>query len=174
MRKQPIFLFVIAALLTACTASPPASEVEEDSSQDASNIVVQEDALIRETNNVVYEGVIKPAGISIYQQGSHRLMLQDGRFILLESDSVDLNGYVNEKVEVRGALRPTVEDGGMIMRVEQTRLLDEPVEEPEETENEEPTDEEESTEETSDDQEGETTEDTQESEPETEDDTSEA
>jgi len=49
-------------------------------------------------------------------------MLSDGRFILLESEAVDLNGYVNESVEVRGSLRPTVEAGGMIMRVDQARL----------------------------------------------------
>ena len=43
---------------------------------------------------------------------------------------MQLNGYVGEKVEVLGALRPTVETGGMIMRVEKITLLEPEEEEP--------------------------------------------
>ena len=85
----------------------------------------KEELPIRETKNVTYTGIVKPAGISIYQQGSHRLTLPGGKFILLESATLDLNGYVDEEVHVFGALRPTVEAGGMIMRVERIELLEE-------------------------------------------------
>lgn len=78
---------------------------------------------VRETENVTYSGVVQPAGISVYQQGSHRLVLPGGKFVLLESNSVDLNGYVDEEVQIYGSLRPTVEAGGMIMRVDTIELL---------------------------------------------------
>ena len=78
---------------------------------------------VRETNNVTYTGTVQPAGISVYQQGSHRLVLPGGKFVLLESDDIDLNGYVDEEVQIFGALRPTVEAGGMIMRVERIELV---------------------------------------------------
>jgi len=77
-----------------------------------------------ETHNVIYSGRIQPAGVSIFMEGTHRLILPDGRFILLQSETVDLNGYVGEEAEVTGAVRPTVEQGGTIMRVEQIRLLE--------------------------------------------------
>jgi len=77
----------------------------------------------RETANVSYRGIVRAAGISIYQEGTHRLVLDNGRFVLLESDTTDLNGYVGEHVEVFGAVRPTVEEGGMIMRVDRIALV---------------------------------------------------
>jgi hypothetical protein len=47
------------------------------------------------------------------------LALGDGRMILLESSMVDFDPFIGTSVEVFGALRPTVEAGGIIMRVEQ-------------------------------------------------------
>ncbi|PIR48861.1 hypothetical protein COU80_04210 [Candidatus Peregrinibacteria bacterium CG10_big_fil_rev_8_21_14_0_10_55_24] len=122
---KPLFpLASLAIILVACmpAATPPAEEEQE--SMSSSSPVAQQEETARETKNVLYRGVVKPAGISIYQQGSHRLLQSDGRFILLESDAVDLNGYVGEEVEVFGDLRPTVEAGGMIMRVRSISLLD--------------------------------------------------
>lgn len=57
-------------------------------------------------------------------EGTHRLRLDDGRYILLHSDAVDLNSYVDMKVEVLGAVRPTVEAGGQIMRVERVTSME--------------------------------------------------
>ncbi|MCB9808502.1 hypothetical protein H6770_04590 [Candidatus Peribacteria bacterium] len=105
-------------LLSGCTLV----EVTEDPSNDTTPLVEEEP--VRETQNVTYIGTLQPAGISIYQQGSHRLVLPGGKFILLESDALDLNGYVNEEVQVFGALRPTIEAGGMIMRVERIELTE--------------------------------------------------
>ena len=114
----PLLSFGVA-LLSACTLV----EVEkpEDSGEQTSSTMQEES--VRETSNVTYTGIVQPAGISIYQQGSHRLVLPGGKFILLESDTLDLNGYVEEEARVFGALRPTVEAGGMIMRVERIELV---------------------------------------------------
>ena len=124
--KRTISLFCVGALLTACGSTPPPEPIEPPPPIEKPPVV--EEPEVRETRNVAYKGIVKPAGISIYMQGSHRLVLSDGRFILLESDTVDLNGYVNEEVEVIGALRPTVEAGSMIMRVEQISLIKEATE----------------------------------------------
>lgn len=77
-----------------------------------------EQVVQQETGNVSYRGVVEPLGISLYMQGTHRLALPDGRFVLLEGPAVDLREYLGEEVEVFGAVRPTVEAGGVIMRVE--------------------------------------------------------
>lgn len=72
----------------------------------------------------MYQGVLQPLGMSIYMEGTHRLDLEDGRFLLLES-IIDLQPYEGKHVEVLGAVRPTVEAGGQIMRIERVTELGE-------------------------------------------------
>lgn len=119
MRFSPLPLLALGLLLASCGGSPPATPPDETSSSSSSS-----ESAVVETRNVTFAGTIRPAGISIYMEGTHRLELSDGRFILLSSETVDLNGYVGEQVETTGSIRPTVEEGGTIMRVEQIRLLD--------------------------------------------------
>ena len=111
-------LSVFSLFLISCGKTPPATDPAGFSSSSSS------ETSIAETHNVVYSGRVRPAGISVYMEGTHRLELSDGRFILLESTVVDLNGYVGELAEVTGSIRPTVEAGGIVMRVEQIRLLE--------------------------------------------------
>lgn len=123
--QSKVFVTCLVFLLTACSGSDAPQPTPSDNTGDTETPpIAVEDNAMKETNNVSYTGTVQPAGISIYQQGSHRLVLPEGKFILLESDALDLNGYVDEKVEIFGALRPTVEAGGMIMRVERIKLLE--------------------------------------------------
>ncbi len=110
--------------LTACTLVELTQDVTPTENQEESLEDILEEQPVRETNNVSYAGTVQPAGISIYQQGSHRLSLPGGKFILLEAENLDLNGYVGEAVTIFGSLRPTVEAGGMIMRVERIELTE--------------------------------------------------
>lgn len=71
-----------------------------------------------ETKNVIYRGRLEVLGTSIYMEGTHRLVLEDGRFVLLEGDGLVLNEYLGKEVEVFGTTRATVEGGAIIMRVE--------------------------------------------------------
>lgn len=64
------------------------------------------------------EGVISKAGIGIYMQGTHRLVTASGQEMLLESSILSLDEYLDARVAVTGEIRPTVEQGGMIMNVE--------------------------------------------------------
>ncbi len=106
-----MFLSVLAC--SACTTKKaPISE------QSLSSMAFSSEE-IQETRNVSYRGTLEPLGPSIYQQGTHMLALGDGRMILLESSMVDFDPFIGTSVEVFGALRPTVEAGGIIMRVEQ-------------------------------------------------------
>lgn len=120
MRLRTLPLFLAGLLLVSCGSTSPVPTPEEDLSSSSSS-----ESPVIETRNVSFTGTVRPAGISIYMEGTHRLELGDGRFILLSSDTVDLNGYVGERAEVTGSIRPTVEEGGTIMRVEQVRLTEE-------------------------------------------------
>lgn len=120
----PVFLL---ALLAACgpkTDLPFPTDGGAAPSADAPEAPVEPREAQQETGNVSYRGVVGPLGISLYMQGTHRLALGDDRFVLLEGPAVDLNAYLGEEVEVFGAARPTVEGGGVIMRVERvTRTI---------------------------------------------------
>lgn len=95
-------------LLGACAFSPAPSDGGASSSSISSESVIR---------NVSYTGVIRELGVSIYMQGTHKLTLDNGQFLILESNVLDLNNYLERTVRVTGDVRPTVEEGGMIMRV---------------------------------------------------------
>jgi hypothetical protein len=123
MKHSSLGLIAITSLaLSACTGAVNTSE--SGSSSSAANVDSSIESSIRETHNVSYQGIVQKAGMSIYMEGSHRLELADGRFVLLESsDDLDLDRYVTKKVAVLGAVRPAVEGDGTIMRVQQITLL---------------------------------------------------
>jgi hypothetical protein len=108
----PIILVSAFLLLPACSRVPSGGPQASSSSAQTSS------EEIRETRNVSYRGTVDSLGASIYMQGTHSLALGDGRMLILESTDVDLDAYLNHEVEVFGALRPTVEAGGIIMRVQ--------------------------------------------------------
>jgi hypothetical protein len=133
--------FVAATLVLALSACLDTKTTSTDAGETGSTLQRQEviqEQVIRETKNVSYTGTVKPAGMSIYSEGTHRLVLKDSKFILLESTVKDLNGYVGEEVQVLGAIRPTEETDAMIMRVDEISLIekeeDENMEEGEEPE----------------------------------------
>ncbi|MBC7263151.1 MAG: hypothetical protein H5T64_02200 [Chloroflexi bacterium] len=71
-------------------------------------------------------GIVQRLGMSIYMQGSHKLLDEKGGLICLLSSKtakVDLDGYVGRQVKVTGTLAKTVEGNAWIMDV----LLVEPV-----------------------------------------------
>lgn len=114
-------LLVITLGLTACNFGSDAT-----SGTDASSSSSSEDSADVVTHNVSYEGTIDTLGMSIYQQGTHKLLLENGQFVLLESTDVNLNlsTYLGKRVEIRGSLQPTVEAGGMLLRAEEVIILD--------------------------------------------------
>lgn len=64
-----------------------------------------------------YEGTIRPLGVSIYQEGTHRLENNGELVALLESEEVNLPDFEEKEVKVRGYVRDTVEGGQKIMDV---------------------------------------------------------
>lgn len=52
-----------------------------------------------------YEGVIQPLGnLDVYQEGTHQLVTEDQGAIIIQSRTIDLSQYLNEKVIVKGVL----------------------------------------------------------------------
>lgn len=72
-----------------------------------------------------YEGIVKPLGVSIYMEGSHRLEKDDELVVLLESEEVNLPDFEGKEVKVTGTVRDTVEGGQKIMTVRFLEQLEE-------------------------------------------------
>lgn len=118
-RIHPFMIGLLSVALAGCLGGEqPAEDITQPDAQNTTGDDVQE------TRNVIYRGELDEAGATIFMQGTHRLTLNDGRFILLESDVVGLSDYVGQEVEVFGSVRPTTEAGGMIMRVESITSLE--------------------------------------------------
>lgn len=115
-RSLSILGFACALALTACFGGNAPVDNTVSSSAASSTPEVMED--------VTYRGTVARAGISIYMEGTHRLILAGGDFLLLESDTLALDDYVDQEVSVRGDVRSTVEAGGMIMNVSEIALVE--------------------------------------------------
>ncbi len=102
--------------LGACSFNAAPSDDGTSSSSSVSSASVVQD--------VSYTGVIRVLGASIYMQGTHKLVLDNEQFLILESNSLDLNNYLGRTVRVTGDVSPTVEEGGMIMRVETVSAME--------------------------------------------------
>jgi hypothetical protein len=116
MKHLTLACIALAAMsLAACTpVGEPADDIGASSSRD---VDVDE--------GVSFQGVVQEAGISIYMQGTHRLSMADDRFVLLESDVVDLDAYIGEEVEVFGDARATAEGDARIVDVAEVTVLSE-------------------------------------------------
>jgi hypothetical protein len=107
MRKTLLFASSVL-LLAACTQTPV---IPDDTMGQVSS------ASVSTVEYASYQGTLETAGPSIYMEGTHRLTLADGRFLLLTSENVNLDSYLDSEVEVYGAVSDTVESGGKIMQV---------------------------------------------------------
>lgn len=64
-----------------------------------------------------FDGTVKVLGISIYQEGTHRLEKEEKLVLILESEKVNLLDFEGKEVKVRGFVRDTIEGGQKIMDV---------------------------------------------------------
>ena len=97
--------------------SPPEAEEVFEDSADADG---EEDA--QETLPSGWEshtGIIYPLGVSIYMQGTHKLVTSEGELLLLlEASDEKLVVSESMSAEVQGSVRRTTEGNQKIMRVE--------------------------------------------------------
>ena len=70
-----------------------------------------------------FQGRVQPLEASVYMEGTHRLVLHDGAFLLLSSDTVSLQAYEGKQVEATGVVQDAVEGGIRIMAVKDITLL---------------------------------------------------
>lgn len=113
-------VFSSLLLVISCSGTTTGSGA---SSSVTSSVASQAPAV---TRNVSFIGTVDQLGASIYMQGTHKLMLDDGRFIILESAgaNLDLDTYIGKKAQVRGYSEPTVEAGGTLLHVEEIVSLE--------------------------------------------------
>lgn len=73
--------------------------------------------------SVTLSGIVKRLEVSIYMQGTHYLEKEGRLLALLESQTLDLDNYLEKEVEVQGTAQPTVEGGKIIIKVNNIKIL---------------------------------------------------
>jgi hypothetical protein len=73
-------------------------------------------------------GIVKPLGVSIYKEGTHRLESDNSLIALLESKDFDLDEYEHKEVELEGIIRDAIEDGLTIMSISKVNVIDDLIE----------------------------------------------
>ena len=85
-----------------------------------SSIAAMED---QATANVTYAGVITPLLGTNTREGTHLLDIGGGATILLKSDTVLLDHYINKSVHVTGSVRPTTDGTAKILNVSSVEIV---------------------------------------------------
>lgn len=116
--------FILALLLAGCTFGTPIESTTIPTTSSSQSLSLRSESSSSSTVTEL-RGMIEPVGITVYQQGTHKITLENGRIVLLESSTVDLNGYVGTKAKLTGVIRATVEADGQIMNVQTIALDDE-------------------------------------------------
>lgn len=120
MKHLTLLTLSLAAVAAGCSPQTNTPTDETSSSSLSSEMAQQVEY------GVAFQGVVEEAGISIYMQGTHRLTMANGDFVLLESDDIDLDAYLGKEVEAYGDARPSVEGDGTILTVTDMTILSEP------------------------------------------------
>src|SRR3989338_5429797 len=101
-RVSLLIPLIIALSLIACTSPLPSGEEGAENVSSESSLLTEEELV---TRNVTYTGLLEEGGVTIYQQGTHRLTLADGKMVILEpstDSSLSLDLYAGKYVEVKG------------------------------------------------------------------------
>ncbi len=73
-----------------------------------------------------YEGKIKALeNLDLYQQGTHKLITEDGEIVIIQSPSMDLSQYLNENVLVKGDIEQGVGNSKDVFTVNKITYVDE-------------------------------------------------
>lgn len=76
-----------------------------------------------DTTQLSFEGVVQKVDVSVYMEGSHRLAMDDGSYLLLKSSVIGLDDYVGEFVRVTGLLSQSVEGNARVLQVLRAEVL---------------------------------------------------
>ncbi len=106
-----LFLMACALVLPACGQKP--LSLEDRISQIPSSAALEES----------YEGRIEKAALSAYQEGTHRILDEDGEH-LLQSSLLDLNQYLGKKVIVSGVPIERIGNAKPVLEVSSVRLTE--------------------------------------------------
>ena len=111
IRKPSSLAVVLTVLLASCTPMTPQEGVQESSSPPFS------DSSVSVSEEIAYRGVLLALEGAMPEEGTHRLSLGEGQYLLLQSDAVTLDMYLNEEVRVMGTVRETLRGDADIMRI---------------------------------------------------------
>ena len=108
--KKLILTFILAlALLTSCGGKVP-------------NL---EDRIIEDIDQEYeYTGIVETLELDVYQQGTHQIRMDDDDLVIIQSQSFDLNRYLEKRVIVKGYYVKVIGDAEPVLSVMEIEFED--------------------------------------------------
>lgn len=113
-------VFIALTVIKKVLPTPPSNGSPQD--YDDSQVPSPDSDLYKKQMKQ-YDGAVKVLGVSIYQEGTHRLEKDDRLVVLLESSKLSLADFEGKQVKVRGFVRDTVTGGQRIMDVSTIEIM---------------------------------------------------
>ncbi len=111
-KKLLILTFAFSFALVGCGNNPPNLE---------DRIV---DGIYDESTILIYNGIIEPLEIDVYQQGTHQIKTDDNKLIIIQSQDYDLSKFLDKQVEITGYPAELIGDAEPVLNVTEVKLED--------------------------------------------------
>ncbi|MBN2087620.1 hypothetical protein JW758_04700 [Candidatus Peregrinibacteria bacterium] len=102
--------FSFAFALSGCGNNPPSLE-----DRVASEL---------QDGEISYDGIIEPLEIDVYQQGTHQIRTEGNELVIIQSQSYDLNKFLDKQVKIKGNLAEQKGNAEPVLNVTEVKLED--------------------------------------------------
>lgn len=112
MIKKIFLTLALTFVLVGCGNNPPNLEDRVAGSVNDENTVL------------VYNGIIEPLEIDVYQQGTHQIRTDDNELIIIQSQDYDLGKFLDKQVEITGYFAEQVGNSEPVLNITEVKLED--------------------------------------------------
>jgi len=109
---KTIICLVSLLILTACFSKEPPS-LEERVSETQNEIQTEK----------TYTGTIESFGVDIYQDGTHKIVTDDNKTVIIQSPTINLNNYLGKKVIITGSMQKLIDNESEVFTVDKIELV---------------------------------------------------
>ena len=80
---------------------------------------------VSDIEKVTYTGIIQPLELDIYQEGTHQLETEDNQIIIIQSQTFNLNRYLEKAVTVKGEFSQNIGNSQSVLNIDSVMVKQE-------------------------------------------------
>jgi predicted small lipoprotein YifL len=71
---------------------------------------------------ISYTGTIQSFGVDVYQDGTHKIIMDNGATVVIQSPTINLNTYIGKKVTITGSMQKLIDNKSEVFTVTKIEL----------------------------------------------------